>query len=413
MTPAKSPRNESTATPRRGVSRRELLIGGGTLAAGTLAGLALSTPIGTIGEPAPAPGSGTGPDAVVPWQGAHQAGIVTPPQGFMTLLAFDLLADVDALRLERLMRIWTDGIGRLTAGQPGLTDTEPELAAHPSRLTCTVGFGPGAFTKTGLGARKPSWLGPLPAFATDALEEEWSGGDLVLQVCGEDPSTVAHAARFLAKDARDFASVRWTQNGFRNAAGQVPEGATFRNQFGQLDGSSNLQGEEEEYVFMAAGAPAWLRGGTCMVVRRIRMHLDTWDELDRPGRENAVGRRLSDGAPLTGGTEESPADLAAVNALGFPVIDAAAHIRRSRTDDPTQRFLRRPYTYQLEPRGEISDTGQVFITFQKDVEHQFIPVQQRQAELDLLNIWLTPIGSAVFAIPRGVRKGEIIAQDLF
>ena len=53
------------------------------------------------------------------------------------------------------------------------------------------------------------------------------------------------------------------------------------------------------------------------------MHLDTWDELDRPGRENAVGRRLSDGAPLTGGSEESPADLAAVNELGFPVIDAA------------------------------------------------------------------------------------------
>ena len=103
----------------------------------------------------------------------------------------------------------------------------------------------------------------------------------------------------------------------------------------------------------------------------------------------------------------------ALVALGFPVIDAAAHIRRSRTDDPTQRFLRRPYTYQLGPRGEISDTGQVFITFQKDVEHQFIPVQQRQAELDLLNIWLTPIGSAVFAIPRGVREGEIIAQDLF
>jgi dye decolorizing peroxidase len=415
-------RTEQPPTPR-GVRRRDVLVGGGGAALGALAtwaGLRVDVPADSGAAPSDA-ASDSGATATTayrgdltePWQGEHQAGIVTPAQGFATLTAYDLRDGVDALRLERLMRIWTDDVSRLAEGRPGLTDTEPELAAHPARLTITVGLGPGAFDRTGLEAQRPAWLAPLPPYSIDALEDAWTGGDLMVQACGEDPSTVAHAARYLAKEAADFASVRWAQHGFRNAAGQVPASMTFRNQFGQLDGSSNLQGEEGEHVWITDDAPAWLRGGTTMVVRRIHMNLDKWDELDRVGREVIVGRRLGDGAPLTGGDEFTPPDLEAVNELGFPAIDAAAHIRRARTGDPTQRILRRPYSYEAAPSVIPSDTGQIFIAFQADLEHQFLPVQARLAELDLLNQWTTPIGSAVFAIPRGVREGEFLAQDLF
>lgn len=408
-------RQEDAPTPR-GVRRRDLLVGSGGAALGVLATWA-GLRVAEDGEVAPAAGPMTTAHRghlTEPWRGEHQAGIVTPPQGFLNLTAFDLREGVDALRLERLMRIWTDDISRLAEGRPGLTDTEPELAANPARLTFTVGLGPGAFDRTGLVAQKPPWLAQLPPYPIDRLEDAWSGGDLIVQVCGEDPSTVAHAARYLAKEAADFASVRWAQHGFRNAAGQVPEAMTFRNQFGQLDGSSNLQGEEAEHVFISdPSAPAWLRGGTTMVVRRIHMDLDKWDELDRPAREVVVGRRIADGAPLTGGDEFTPPDLTAVNELGFPAVDAAAHIRRARTGDPTQRILRRPYSYEAAPSVVPSDTGQLFIAFQADLEHQFLPVQAQLAELDLLNQWTTPIGSAVFAVPRGIREGEFLAQDLF
>ncbi len=393
----------------RTIRRRDLLVGGGGVALGAVASWAGLR----LGAPEVEAGTFRG-GMTEPWQGEHQAGIVTPPQGFLNLTAFDLRDGVDRVRLGRLMRIWTDDISRLAEGRPGLTDTEPELAVHPARLTVTVGFGPGMFERAGMAADRPAWLAQLPPYPIDRLETRWSEGDLVLQVCAEDPSTVAHAARLLAKEAADFLTVRWVQHGFRNAAGQVPDGATFRNAFGQLDGTSNLQGEEERSVFIAdAGAPAWLRGGTSMVVRRIHMDLDKWDEVDRPTREVTIGRRLSDGAPLTGGDEFTPPDLEAVNELGFPVIDAAAHIRRARTPDPTQRFLRRAYTYDVPPAGVPSDTGLVFITFQADLEHQLLPVQAQLAELDLLNTWTTPIGSAVFAVPRGVRPGEYLAQDLF
>lgn len=409
---------EPVAPAPRGVRRRDVLVGGSGAALGALATWA-GLRVAEDEAVAPAPDGGATTAAhrgalTEPWQGEHQGGITTAPQGFLNLTAFDLREGVDALRLERLMRIWTDDISRLAAGRPGLTDTEPELAANPARLTITVGLGPGAFDRTGLAAQRPAWLAQLPPYPIDRLEEAWSGGDLVVQACGEDPSTVAHAARYLAKEAADFASVRWAQHGFRNAAGQVPEAMTFRNQFGQLDGSSNLQGEEAGHVFVSdPAAPAWLRGGTTMVVRRIHMDLDRWDELDRPAREVVVGRTIGDGAPLTGGDEFTAPDLDAVNELGFPAIDAAAHIRRARTDDPTQRILRRPYSYEAAPSVVPSDTGQVFIAFQADLEHQFLPVQARLAELDLLNQWTTPIGSAVFAVPRGIREGEFLAQDLF
>lgn len=417
-----SPRNRST-DPSSGLTRREILLGGSGVALGAFAtaagvtALDVGTHSTTASTSSPAQATFQG-DRVIDWTGPHQAGITTAPQGFLTLMAFDLAAHVDRLRLGRLLKIWTEGISRLTAGQGGLTDTEPELAQYPAGLTITVGLGPGAFTKTAMEEQRPQWLQQLPAYDIDELQDRWSEGDLVLQVCGEDPSTVAHAARFLAKDAKAFATVRWVQHGHRNAAGQTPPGMTFRNPFGQLDGSSNLQEEEDSLVFLGTESPSWLNGGSTMIVRRIHMNLDTWDELDRPGREVVIGRTLDTGAPLTGGDEFSDPELDAVNELGFPVIDTAAHIRRSRTDDPTQRFLRRPYTYEGEPTLVPSDTGLIFITFQRDIEHQYKPVQERLAQLDLLNQWTTPIGSAVFAIPRGITAeefaaGGFLASELF
>ncbi|MGI5996971.1 MAG: peroxidase, partial [Saccharomonospora viridis] len=62
--------------------------------------------------------------------------------------------------------------------------------------------------------------------------------------------------------------------------------------------------------------------------------------------------------------------------------------------------------------GELSNSGLVFVTFQADIEAQFTPIQRRLAELDSLNDWTTPIGSAVFAVPRGCRPGEYLGQPL-
>jgi dye decolorizing peroxidase len=180
---------------------------------------------------------------------------------------------------------------------------------------------------------------------------------------------------------------------------------------GQLDGTVNPT-DLDRAVWIGQG-PDWLRGGTTLVLRRIRMELETWDAADRVAREFTIGRRLDTGAPLTGRAERDEPDFERLNRLGFPVISEYAHIRRARTADPAARILRRPYNYDegLSKDG-TSDSGLVFASYQADVERQFVPVQRRLAEGDLLNEWVKTIGSAVFAIPPGCTPEGWIGDGL-
>lgn len=417
---------EESRRPRGGrLSRRRILFGGAAAGAGTALALGADALIrrgsGSGGSDeggmtaAGEPGLGDGPLAIgtdtVPFYGEHQAGITAAAQAFSVCLGLDLAEDADAGRLRSLMRILTDDAARLCEGRPALADTEPELATVPARLTVTFGFGPGFVERAG--GERPEWLRPLEAFSVDALEDAWSGGDLLIQVAADDQFTVAHAVRMLLKDSRSFASLRWRQDGFRRARGSEKEGTTMRNLFGQVDGTVNPHPDDADFADLVWSREGWLAGGTSMVLRRIRMDLEGWDRLDRPGREQSIGRTLDTGAPLTGTHEHDEPDFEAKTSVGFPVIADFAHMRRARSENPDERIYRRSYNYDSAPTGEgISDSGLLFVSYQADVTKQFAPIQRRLDELDLLNEWTTPIGSAVFAIPPGCEKGGFIGETL-
>ena len=61
---------------------------------------------------------GPGPSAIaVPFYGAHQAGIATPAQDYLSFAAFDLTSEaVEDLR--GILQAWTVAAASLTAGQP-------------------------------------------------------------------------------------------------------------------------------------------------------------------------------------------------------------------------------------------------------------------------------------------------------
>ncbi len=417
------PGTSDPAKPRRrGLARRHLILGGGAAGLGALAGAATLLPgrasdggappsdmaAGQAGEP-----HGTG---TVPFFGARQAGIDTDAQAHGNFVALELRPELPRERVGALLRLLTDDAARLTQGLGALADTEAELAASPARLTVTFGFGPGLVDLVDP-AQRPPWLMPLPAFGIDRLRPEFSGGDLLLQICSDDPLTVAHAQRMLLKDARSFATVKWVQQGFRRAYGTERPGTTMRNLFGQVDGTSNpVPSSEghEEVVWGAGSHPAWVENGTSLVIRRIEMNLDTWDELDRSGRDASVGRRMDNGAPLTGTDEFDEPDFQVLNTVGFPAIEDFSHMRRARPEDPSQRIFRRAYNYDGAPAaGQISGSGLIFASYQSDVARQFTPIQQRLDELDMLNQWTVPIGSAVFAIPPGCEEGGFIGEHLF
>ena len=422
-----SPRDLEPAGPgtapgsSTGVRRRHLLFGGAAAGVGALAaagtqlvgGAPSSSTAADAGPDNGAPANGSG---AVPFFGARQAGIGTAAQAHGAFVALDLKPGITAAGVKSLLKLLTSDAAKLTQGEGALADTEAELAFRPANLTVTFGFGPGLFRVAAPG-RTPSWLRPLPKFGIDRLTEEYSDGDLLLQICADDPLTVAHAQRMLLKDSRSFTTLRWVQQGFRRAYGTEKPGTTMRNLFGQVDGTSNpAPGSEsfERVVFGDDVNRAWVENGTSLVLRRISMNLDKWDELDRSGREESVGRKLSNGAPLTGVHEHDEPDFKALNPVGFPVIADFSHLRRARPEDPSQRIFRRAFNYDVPPGGPgVSDSGLLFASFQADVDRQFVPIQKRLDDLDILNQWTTPVGSAVFAIPPGCGPDGFVGEGLF
>ncbi|MFF5235274.1 Dyp-type peroxidase [Dactylosporangium sp. NPDC000521] len=401
--------------PQWPVSRRALLAGGalsigGVAAAGVAAVRGGHDGAGTT----PTPASDLG-GQMVPFYGAHQAGVETAAQAHAAFVALDLAAAVERAALRRMMLVLTDDAARLTQGRAPLADGQPELAHLPSRLTVTFGFGPRLFDVAGLTEQRPASLAQLPAFGIDKLQQRWCGGDVLLQLCADDPLTVAHAQRMLVKDSRSFATVRWVQRGFRRARSMQDDGVTQRNVLGQLDGTGNPAPGSPAFagaVWTDAG-PSWLHGGTTVVVRRIRAELEAWDAADTAGKEFAVGRRLSDGAPLTGRRELDKPDFNAKNAIGLPVISEFSHVSRAQVANDRLRIFRRPFNYDDPPGVDgTADSGLVFASYQRDIGEQFIPIQRKLAEADLMNEWITPIGSAVFAIPPGCEPGGWIGEGL-
>ncbi|MBY4575953.1 peroxidase [Gordonia paraffinivorans] len=397
------------------LSRRSLI-------AGVAGAAGLGVGATAIARSAESAGASVHGGDVIEFYGEHQAGVTTPPTAHVNYIGLDLAADSERQAREALagiLRVWTEDAARLTRGAPALADSEPELARVPARLTVTVGLGPGSFTRTGLEGRRPRWLHPLPAYPIDRLDERrWPQTDLLLQICSDDPITVAHATRVLTSNVAGRIRLRWVQRGFRNARGSQDEKVTMRNLMGQVDGTVNLgPGDFDTLVWDDGGEQPWFAGGTSMVLRRIAMDLDRWQELDPASQELTVGRRLSDGAPLSGGGEHDDPDFDKL-VDGLPAIPASSHIARARHRTPAEQFLRRGYNYDDPPEPgpdgvlPISNSGLLFAAYQRDVDTQFAPVQARLAEHDALNEWTTPIGSGVYAILPGARRGQVLGQSL-
>ena len=441
-----------------GGSRRGFLGGvGGALAALTAATAHAADPAATPAE-ATAKGitdASRGPSRAEtePFHGPHQAGILTAQQNHTYFAAFDLVAP-DRAALIGLLRRWTEVAGRLMEGEPAAVlanakpdvpapDTGEALGLGAARLTLTFGLGPGLFLKDGkdrygLATRRPGVLAELPEFNGDQLEEARTGGDLSVQACADDPQVVFHAIRQLARSAGADARLRWTQTGFtaNYAAEDTP-----RNLMGFKDGTQNPIAERphekvagvvqpnplspDDVVWAGDDAPAWMRGGSYMVVRRIRMALEHWDDTDVDFQEQTIGRHKYSGAPLGEASEFDALDLDKVDKDGMPLIPDNAHVRlaAAASNDGAQ-ILRRSYSYndgvnvtaeRWPPwrSGLEYDAGLLFVCYQRDPTAGFIKIFEPMAKLDALNQYVTHTGGGLFACPPGVQPGGFLASGLF
>lgn len=406
------------------VSRRQLLLGAAGLAGGSAlagGGGALAAEAYKRGfAEAEAAGQIRVAKATLPWSGKHQGGVEAPAQAHTNFIALDLKAGITRDDMLRWMLLLTEDIAALATGEAVLADPSPELMVGAANLSVTVGFGPSLFKKLALESKMPLGFAEIPSFKIDELRDEFTGGDVLLHVGADDLQILAHATRALLRDSESFGDVRWIQAGFTNAVGTNRPGTTQRNLMGQVDGTDNPDLGSENFanqVWIDNG-PAWAVGGTQLVLRRIKMNLNTWDSLGRTQKEQTIGRYLHNGAPLNGKNERDPIDFEAENELGLKVIPEFAHIRRASAKNMDELFFRRPFNYQVVSADQMAtpgnlESGLLWTAYAKNLSKQYVPVQERLASFDLLNQWTTPVGSATFAIARGVKPGEILAEELF
>ncbi len=404
------------------MSRRRLLAGTGVASAALVA----AAGAGHAGAGASPPPSG---GSAVPFGGVHQAGITTPEQDQLVFATYDVTAG-EVSDLTALLARWTRAAGRLTAGEllegPGgpfapPPDTGEVLGLPPSQLTLTFGFGPSLFdSRFGLTHRRPAALVDLPAFPDDDLQPARCGGDLCVQACANDARVAFHAVRDLTRLAFGTAAIRSMQAGFgRTAAAGVGQ-PTPRNLLGFHDGTANLDAADKDAMdkFVWVGRDSdqpWMTGGTYLVTRRIRIHLEEWDRSTLQDQEQTIGRSKASGAPLGGTKESDPVDLSAVGADGQPTIPDTAHIRVAAPgSNGGQAILRRGYSFAdgIDPLSGELDAGLFFICFQKDPRGQFIPIQNHLSEIDALSEYLVHTGSGIFACPPGVTGDLAYGQGL-
>ena len=412
-------------------SRRGLLTGAAVAgAAGLGAGAAALSGRATT--------SAAASSRTVPFHGAEQAGITTPAQDQLVFAALDVTTQ-DAGALADVLARWSEACATMTRGAPvggdgglrGAADEPPqdtgeahELAA--ANLTVTLGYGPSLFDgRFGLQDKRPAALQELPALPGEQLDPTRCGGDLCLQACADDPQVAFHAVRNLIRIGRGVVAVRWMQLGFGRTSTTSTTQSTPRNLMGFKDGTANVRAEDTadlgRYVWVGGeGAPAvdqeWMRGGTYLVARRIRMLIEAWDRATLGEQERVIGRTKGTGAPLSGTTEFDPLDLDAVKPSGKPVIDVAAHVRLAAPEDNSgQKLLRRGYSYTdgLDQVTGQLDAGLFFICFQNDPENQFTAIQRKLGSSDALTEYLKHTGSALFACPPGIAEGEAWGSELF
>ncbi|MDQ3156574.1 MAG: iron uptake transporter deferrochelatase/peroxidase subunit [Actinomycetota bacterium] len=427
----------STDKSASGLSRRSLL---GAAGVGALAVGGAGFVAGAKSESVPVAAD---PDAVaIPFEGAHQAGIVTPAQDRLYFVVLDMSSD-EREDLISLLKDWTAAARKLTqgndigdfgavSGDPFAPpeDTGEALGLPPSQLTLTVGFGPSLFEdadgkpRFGLEGKKPELLAELPAFSGDRLQAGISGGDLAIQACANDPQVAVHAVRNLVRIAFGRASVRYSQMGFGRTSSTSSAQVTARNMLGFKDGTANIKVEEkktvEEFVWVKEdGGPDWLVGGSYLVSRKINMRIETWDRESLEGQNSIIGRSKGSGGPMSGGDEFDEIDFKAKakGEDGELLVGEKSHVRLAHPDfNKGAKMLRRGYNFVdgSDGLGQLS-AGLFFLAYQRNPEKQFVQVQKSLAGLqnDLLNEYIVHVSSGLFACPPGVGKRGYWGEKLF
>ncbi len=207
-------------------------------------------------------------------------------------------------------------VGEVNQPDAPPVDTGEAVGSPVSRLTITIGYGPSMFDgRFGLAAKKPAALVTLPPLPNENLDPNSSGGDLCIQACSDDPLVAFHAVRNLARIGSGSGRAQLARTRLRPHLDHV-HGAADAAQ------PARLQGRHQEHQGRADLADGQLRlgrqGDRPAVAARRQLpgrpqdqhaHRELGPRRTCPTRRTSSAGPRSNGAPLSGGTEFTDAQL--------------------------------------------------------------------------------------------------------
>ena len=355
-----------------------------------------------------------------PFYGLHQAGILTPQQASMMLVAFDVLAS-DKQELERLFRLLTARFAFLTQGGPAPDTPNPRLppmdsgilgaTIYPDDLTMTLSVGSSLFDdRYQLASLAPAQLQKMTRFPNDSLDASLCHGDILIQICANTADTVIHALRDIIKHTPDLLSVRWRREGFISQHAARSKGKeTPINLLGFKDGTANPDSQNsklmDEVVWVTADQhePSWATGGSYQAVRIIQFRVEFWDRTPLQEQETIFGRDKYSGAPLGMKLEHDVPDYSTDPDGDIIALDSHIRLANPRTPETQSSLMvRRGYSYSLgaTKSGQL-DMGLLFVCYQHALNSGFIAVQKR-LDGEALEEYIKPIGGGYFFVLPGV-----------
>lgn len=358
----------------------------------------------------------------VDFYGQYQSGIVTDVQKHVYFVVLEL-STRSVNEVKKMFQDWTTQSVKLMNGDVlaatsenallPTVDTGEAVGLDAARLTLTYGISADFFTKLNIQHLKPEELLDIPHFPKDQLDKKFTGGDIFIQACSDDPQINFHAVRNLIRSARDKVSMKWSQSGFNSYNDSDGKPDTPRNLFAFKDGTGNPKFKDKDmlnrFVFADKG---WTKDGSYMVVRKIQMHIETWDRTSLEDQERTFGRHRDSGAPIGMKNEFDEIDIKSKNKKGELNIPEDSHVHLAKKAETN--IMRRSFSYSngINENTGAFDAGLLFISYQKSPA-QFIKLQSMMGRIDRLNEYITHRGSGVFIAFPGIKEGGYIGETLF
>ena len=230
-------------------------------------------------------------------------------------MTFTLADTATKTSLQTLLARWSAAAAVLQQGKPvgtvqpnnevaPPTDTGEAFGLSPASLTVTIGLGPVAVRRTASASRptNPRCSPHLPTLNGDTLDPKFTGGELSVQACADDPQVCYHAVRNLARLGRSIVTPFWAVLGFGRASAG-PGQQTPRNLLGFKDGTRNVETDDAVLAVRLGARTATSRGWRAAPTRWSARSACCW----RRGTPTAsaisrriIGRHKEEGSPLTG-----------------------------------------------------------------------------------------------------------------